>query len=296
MDPLLFHRVLLATDFSPPSRIALPYAVAFAKHFHSKLYIAHVIPRDAYEAIPAVEGGAALEAIRRKAEQQLFEMTSTCVDSKISHEVLIDHGDFWPSISAVIERKKVDLIVIGTQARHGLEKLMLGSTAEEILRSAKEPVLTVGPECSVGAQTESRVRRILFATNFSSESEPAMRYAYSLAGSYHAALHFLHVAEDVWKEPLSTRMSAKDFFMLRMLENHWTLRQEDAVPEFHVSFGPRAECILETAEHLKSELIVLGVRGSAHPRVAAHLPGPTAYDVIVHARCPVLVVRDNSRA
>ena len=52
-----------------------------------------------------------------------------------------------------------------------------------------------------------------------------------------------------------------------------------------------AEFILETAGKLQIELIVLGVRGTRFPRVAAHLPGPTAYDVVSHARCPVLVIR-----
>ncbi len=75
------------------------------------------------------------------------------------------------------------------------------------------------------------------------------------------------------------------------MEKHWTLEEEIA-PEFHVEFNPlAAECILETAGKLQIDLIVLGVRGTRYPRVAAHLPGPTAYDVVSNARCPVLVVR-----
>ncbi len=54
---------------------------------------------------------------------------------------------------------------------------------------------------------------------------------------------------------------------------------------------PPAEFFLEFARKLQIELIVLGVRGARYPKVAAHLPGPTAYDVVSHARCPVLVVR-----
>ena len=74
------------------------------------------------------------------------------------------------------------------------------------------------------------------------------------------------------------------------MEKHWSLA-EGAAPEFHVEFGVPAEFILETASKLQIELIVLGVRGTRFPRVAAHLPGPTAYDVVSHARCPVLVIR-----
>jgi len=75
------------------------------------------------------------------------------------------------------------------------------------------------------------------------------------------------------------------------LEGNWHLEQEAVQTEYHVEFGPRADCILELAARLYSELIVIGARGSCHPEVAAHLPGPTAYDVVARARCPVLVIR-----
>jgi hypothetical protein len=117
-----------------------------------------------------------------------------------------------------------------------------------------------------------------------------MHFACASAREYDAALFFLHVAENVWKEPLSTRMNAADFFRMRFMEKHWKLN-EGVAPEYHVEFGSAAELVLELAKKLQIELIVLGVRRARYPRVAAHLPGPTAYDVVSHARCPVLVVR-----
>ena len=86
-------------------------------------------------------------------------------------------------------------------------------------------------------------------------------------------------------------MKPDDFFPLRFMEKHWTL-EEEITPEFHVEFGPRLpNASWRLAGKLQIELIVLGVRGYTYPRVAAHLPGPTAYDVVSHARCPVLVIR-----
>jgi nucleotide-binding universal stress UspA family protein len=117
-----------------------------------------------------------------------------------------------------------------------------------------------------------------------------MRFACSLSREYRAALFFLHVTRDAFKEPLSTRMQAADFFRLRFMERHWTL-EEGITPEYLVEFGVPAEFILEIAAKLQIELIVLGVRGAHYPRLAAHLPGPTAYDVVSRAPCPVLVVR-----
>ena len=119
----------------------------------------------------------------------------------------------------------INLFVIGTHGRRGVEKMLLGSIAEEILRCAQRPVLMVGPESSVAPETEARPRRILYATDFSPESEPAMHYACTLAKEYKATLFFLHVAEDVWKEPITTRMQAADFFRLRLMEKHWVLAE-----------------------------------------------------------------------
>ncbi len=243
--------------------------------------------------VPVDERDAVLESMRTHAEGQMAGLRAASLLRGVSHEILIDHGDVWPMLAAMSEKHEINLIVVGTHGRRGVEKLLLGSVAEEILRRAQKPVLMVGPESSVAAETEARPPRILYATDFSQESEPAMHYACGLAKEYGSALFFLHVAEDVWKEPLSTRMQAADFFRMRMQEQHWVL-DEGSVPEFRVEFGPPAESILEIAGKLQIGLIVLGVRGSAYPRVAAHLPGPTAYDVVSHARCPVLVIRGGS--
>ncbi len=292
MTGSLFNRILFATDFSPDSTAALPYAIAITRHFGANLYLAHVIPLDAYDVIPANERDAAVENMQAHVEEQMTGLRSTLLLRGLPHEVLVDHGEVWPMLAAMGEKHAIDLIVIGTHGRRGVEKLLLGSTAEEILRCAQEPVLMVGPESSVAPETEARFQRILYATDFSAEAEPAMHFARRLAQEYGAALFFLHVVEDVWKETISTRVDADDFFRLSLLQKHWILKPEEGpTPEFHVDFGPPAECILEIAGKLQIELIVLGVRGTRHSRVAAHLPGPTAYNVVSHARCPVLAIR-----
>lgn len=290
MTQVLFNNILFATDFSPSPTAALPYAAAMTRHFGAKLYLAYVIPTDAYDLIPAGERDAALENLRRHVDQQMTGLRATSLLRGLPHTVLVDHGNVWPMISVMVEKQAIDLIVIGTHGRRGAEKLLLGSTAEEILRCARVPVLMVGPGNSVPPEMEANPRRILHATDFSQESEAAMHYACTLAQEYEAALFFLHVAEDVWKEPLSTRMQAADFFRMRFLEKHWVL-DNGITPEYHIEFGRPADFVLEAARKLQIELIVLGVRGVRYPKVSAHLPGPAAYDVVSHARCPVLVVR-----
>lgn len=291
MEQISFQRILFATDLSPASKTALPYVAAIARHFGSLTYLAYIIPPEAYSLIPPNERDTALEKLQGAIESEMAGVRAMPLLKGLSHEVLIDHGDVWPTLSAMVEQHDVNLIAIGTHGRRGVEKLLLGSTAEEILRLSHKPVLMVGPETPVVPETKALPHRILYATDFSAESEPAMRYAYFLAREYRASLVFLHIAEDVWKEPLSTRMQAADFFRMRFLEKHWALDEEGVQPEFRVDFGPRAERILESAAKQRIDLLVLGVRGTRYPKFAAHLPGPTAYDVVSQARCPVLVIR-----
>jgi len=291
----LFNNILFATDFSSSSTAALPHAVAIARHFGAQLYLAYVIPTDAYDLIPAGERDAALENMRRHVEQQMKGLRGTAPLQGIQHTVLVDHGSVWPMISMMAEKQKIDLIVIGTHGRRGVEKLLMGSTAEEILRCARAPILMVGPDNLVPPEKEANPRRILYATDFSPESNAAMHYACTLAKEYDAQLFFLHVAENVWKEPLSTRMQAADFFRMRFMEKQWVLEGE-IKPQYYVEFGRPADLVLEVAGRLQIELILLGVRGASYPKVAAHLPGPTAYDVVSHAPCPVLVIRGSDAA
>lgn len=202
-----------------------------------------MIPTDAYDLIPTGERDAALENMRRHVEQQMTGLRAASLLQGLPHTVVVDHGNIWPMIQAMVEKQEIDLLVIGTHGRRGVEKLLLGSTAEEIPRCAGIPLLMVGPGNSVPPETEANPRRILYATDFSQESEAAMHYACTLAREHDATLSFLHVAEDVWKEPLSTRMKAEDFFRMRFLEKHWVLN-EGITPEYHVEFGPPARRIL----------------------------------------------------
>ncbi len=70
MTQRLFNHILFGTDFSSSSTTALPYAVAIAHHFAAKLYLAYVIPDDAYDLIPAGERDSALENMQRHVEDR----------------------------------------------------------------------------------------------------------------------------------------------------------------------------------------------------------------------------------
>ncbi len=96
-----------------------------------------MIPTDAFDVIPVGERDAALGKMRGHVEEQMTGLGASPLLRGVPHEVLVEHGTVWPMISAMVEKKQINLIVIGTHGRRGIEKLLLGSTAEEILRCAR---------------------------------------------------------------------------------------------------------------------------------------------------------------
>ena len=72
----------------------------------------------------------------------------------LTHETIIERGGaVWPVLSQVLKEREVDLVVLGTHGRTGAQKLLLGSSAEEVFRRARVPVLTIGPAVKTGAHS-----------------------------------------------------------------------------------------------------------------------------------------------
>ena len=113
----------------------------------------------------------------------------------VKHNELIEQGEVPEVLSRLVREHDIDLIVIGTGGRKGLEKLLLGSVAEEVFRNAGCPVLTMGPHATHW-KIDGNLRHILYATDFGPESLHGLPYAISLAEENRARLTLLHVAPE----------------------------------------------------------------------------------------------------
>src|SRR5271157_239119 len=141
-------KILFATDFSPASEAALPHAISLASHYGSNLYFAHVIALGYPDFPPPEESATKLQQTREFTERELERMLGAARQKGISCQPLIGEGTIWNVLSEMIHKSGIDLVVVGTHGRRGLKKLRLGSVAEEVLRRAPCPVLTVGPKVS----------------------------------------------------------------------------------------------------------------------------------------------------
>ena len=282
--------ILYATDFSRAASAAFPYAAEFARRFGTKFYAVHARTPENHLLV-APEAWSTTNAEYAKQENALREVLRSDLPH-IASEVLTAEGDVWPVLQSVIDEKKIDLLVLGTHGRTGIGKFFLGSVAEEVVRQARCPILTVGPHSPSEPPREGRFREILYATDFSAEALAAAPYALSLAQEHQAHLTLLHVVQ---------KAGVPDFVRPDEVEASAVQQMRDLVPEtaelwcepvYAVGQGEPAEAILEAANKRKSDLIILGVRkpGGISGGVS-HFPFGVAHKVIAHAVCPVLTVR-----
>jgi nucleotide-binding universal stress UspA family protein len=221
------------------------------------------------------------------------------------HRVIVRQGDVWNELQAVIRDEAVDLLVIGTHARTGLKRLVLGSVAEQIFRNACCRVLTVGPCSPPDAQLapNGTNRPLLFATDFTEASLTALPHAISLANQRRTQLVLLHmlspyaqVKGNGWYTPgdvAAMRVAAEAAARKRL--EHLIANVHLAVePAFIAESGEPAEGILRAAESLHAEIVIMGLKWRRYIDTISHLPWSTAYDVVCGAGCPVLTVRTES--
>lgn len=277
--------ILFATDFSAPSKAALPYALSIAAKYGSKLFPVNVI---ALTPFPSVSPTLAWEAVASQAAREAKDAMSGLEPMwhDIPHEVLIRKGDIWTELSHVIQEKEIDLIVTGTHGRTGLNRFVIGSVAEKIFRQASCPVLTIGPNVSANPKSVAEIHEILYPTDFSRHSLAVAPYAISLAQEHQARLSLLHVAEN-GKLGLSL-----DSLTVRLHELVPPEAELWCRPNAFIRYGVPEVEILELARERAADLIVMGVRpGAGLQAIASHFFWAIARRVVLNAHCPVLTIR-----
>ncbi len=182
--------ILWATDFSAEATNALAYAVLFAKAYRAEDLRG---PRPA-ELEPALleSRPALLEDIYRQAGINLGKARKRLDDLAAKKgvrfsKVLIESGSTAKKIVEAAAREKTDLIVIGKTGLSAIEKVLVGSVANAVLRHAPAPVFIAGKR-----KAQPGIRKILVPTDFSEREEVERDFAWSLASAFKADLTLLH--------------------------------------------------------------------------------------------------------
>lgn len=289
--------IVCPVDFSEFSTRAYRHALSVAEHYRAKLVAQHVVElsRYPYAEYGACEGDYAgfERALREGGEEQLREFLKTQSHDQIQPEGVVQQGAAPDCILSYAQKHKADLIVMGTHGRRGYDRLVLGSVTNRVMRMAKCPVLAVCKaqhQASPGEPQEQhhvhQLRRILFCTDFSENSEKALHYALSAAAEYNAELTLLHVLEDVpnaakTEEAITTASRRLD--KLIPTEERKALKIKTAV-----RIGKPYLQIIELAQEEQMDLVTMAVRGRGALDLAVF--GSTTHRVLQLGPCPVLAI------
>ena len=140
--PLRLQSILVPVDFTTTTEKALSYAASFAKLFGATVTLLHV-KEPTY--MPASESGVLVELeTRSDVEKRLADLEEQ-LGAQVKCRTVIKDGNAEVEILQVAEEMACDLIILSTHGRTGIERLLLGSTAEKVVRRAGCPILVVRP-------------------------------------------------------------------------------------------------------------------------------------------------------
>jgi len=293
--------ILAPTDFSGQSMAGVRYAMNLRLKFDSSLILLHVVeptpPMGGLESVALAQSDSEVAAW---ALQELAKLARREAGGEKQVTNVVRMGKPFHEITTEAGKNKANLIVIATHGYTGVEHLLVGSTAERVVRHAPCPVLTVPartPPRRPGKTHPFKIKKILVPIDLSDLSKAALPWATLLAAQFKSKLVLLHVEE---KLPI-------DYLLGRELRSHTMvplMKQAEAELEHLageqrkttganisvvVRDGKPFQEICHAAKALGADLIVLtthGHTGLKHVRL-----GSTAERVVRHAQCPVLVVR-----
>lgn len=306
---MTIRNVLTPTDFSASADAALTHAVRFADRFDAALHLLHVVNElDAawYGLSDAEERAASLRTqIQAEAQDRLHDLvpdsTEIEVRTEVSQQLNFDVAD---AIQDYVGEHAVNLVVMGTHGRRGIGRLMLGSVANNLIRRASCPVVTVRDEAEEGGDVaDTGYREILAPIDFSEHSRRALRLSKEIAARYGARLHLLFVAEKrVVPRFSDTGIPGVNVVEMdpEIVENAEAaleqLNQSVGGPEVesacHVEEGDVAQDIVSFAETNETDLIVMATRGLTG--ITRFMLGSNTERVVRAAPCPVLTVPTGS--
>jgi nucleotide-binding universal stress UspA family protein len=287
-----FASVLLATDFSPASREAFRTALDLCRLLGSRLTLLHVFEySDAgtYQDFPApaCPPPAELPSLMQDARTHLCDLRRQAINAGLQCDTSMQGGAPADTIQQFIRSQHIDLVVMGTSALHGFERLVFGSTAEALMRNSPIPVLVVGPRADAGAVAHHD-RPVVFATDFNPRTVAAASLAAGVAAATLSTLHCLHVLPRSIEN--TSGASALPEILLDALRQ-MSARCGVAAPATvcATTFSSQVStAVTDYARAHHAKLIVLGVRQAS--LASTHTPAHIAYRIVTEATCPVLTL------
>jgi nucleotide-binding universal stress UspA family protein len=297
MSLFVHKRILIATDFSECSRVALDICISAAKCMKIKLYVLHTIeklPHDYRHLLPSATHADMKQKLEEDARDKIKAMLPEELLEKEDIVPIVRFGKPFLEVIQVAKEKDVDIITIGTHGRAGVDRVILGSVAERVVRKAHCPVMVVRSEKYIG------FKRIIVPIDFSDCSRMALEYAAATARAHRSKLTILHVYEGSFVEPYIKAANSEEEAdeIMKEIERVNETKYDEFLKTIDLSGveyekllkkGIPKTDIVETAMEQQANLIVMGTHGRSG--IKHTLIGSTAEEVVRTVHCDIVVVK-----
>lgn len=279
--------ILFASEF-PTNQKAFAFALAQAKEFGADLILFHV-----YDTLVVAASDTAgvryydYAAAARAEKGQLEPMAQQVRKQGVQCEVIVRPGLAADQILAFTREREIDRIVMGTHSPGPIGKLLVGSVAEAVLRTAKVPVYIVGPEVVDGSYRNFGTRTILCAASLHEASTVVVPFAAELAAQHGARLVLQHVIRPHDRAEILAGRTLDDIEKELLALVPQRLNRKIEIQSIVVPGDPTEELLYQSRAQ-EADLIVLGAQGaSAFAAITRH---GVVYKVLAHAQCPVITL------
>jgi nucleotide-binding universal stress UspA family protein len=300
---IVFTQILCPIDFSETATRALVHAAALARWYDARLTVIHVVPvfEDNMQSpfpFKGDEGRTPYAPVRADVLEQMRRSTEQAGAAALDPTLLAEEGR---THAAIIDRAAAihaDLLVMGTHGRGGFNRLLLGSLAEKVVRTAPCPVLTVPPSVSRAPATAVVFKSILCPIDFSPSSLKAFEYALDLGRQADGSVTALHALEYMDEEEPCEHVDAGIRHYRQQVVDHARQRLHALATEHAqawcaineaIAIDRAYKAVLQRASTDDTDLIVMGAQGRGS--VELKLYGSNTQHVVRAATCPVLTVR-----
>jgi nucleotide-binding universal stress UspA family protein len=232
-----FRAIVVGTDFSSAARGAERYAALLATRMSGELLVVHALTLEQ----PALEAEALTRRPSAQREEAQRLLDSVLTDAPLEPQRLLCEGNAADVIRDVSDRQAPSLVVLGTHGPGNIERRLLGSTAEGVLRSIPAPVLTVGPHVPL-PRSPLMFRHVLCATDYSEAARHAESLAWTWARTFGCDIDVLHVRADgaaAIRKRILERAASDDVDLIVLGAHHHSRLS------MHLRTGPAFQVVIE---------------------------------------------------
>ena len=279
--------ILFATEI-PANRRSFAFALAQAREFNAELILFHAF--DTLVVAASESSGIRYYDYASAARTEMHHLEPLAKEAQeagVHCEIVVRPGLAADQILTFLREREIDRVVMGTHSPGPLGKLLVGSVAEAVLRTARVPVFTVGPEVVDGTYRRFATRTILCAVSLLEASYIVVNFAAELAAQHGARLVLQHVIRPHERAEVLAGRSIQQLEadLVAMVPDK--LRPTLEIQPIVVPGDPTDELLYQSKAQ-KADLIVLGAHSAS--AFASITRQGVVYRVLAHSHCPVMTL------